>query len=100
MTANRELAKQRNITEQNIAYIDEMHSLLEKLIESYTLEIPYEEALELVHSAEFTLQELWGFPKNASYHTWYKKLNEKAFCLTWQGRKFKCLDTGEVVELQ
>lgn len=99
MTVNRELVKQRNISPEKVEMIDKMHSLLEKLISSYTLEIPYEEAKELVHSAEFSLQELWGFPRDIRYHTWIEKLAQQWMNLRWAGRIYRCDETGKEVVL-
>lgn len=94
MSANLELAKQRGISQENIEAINNLHELLERLISSYTLEIPYEEARDIVRSAEFTLQRLWGFSEDSLYHTWYKKLNQRHLELTWIGRTFKDMDSG------
>lgn len=94
MTCNRQLAAQRNISQENIGAIDALHEMLKKLIASYTLEIPYEEARDLVRSVEFTLQKLWDFPQDELYHTWYKRLNQRHIELTWIGRTFKDMDSG------
>jgi hypothetical protein len=94
LTANRQLAAQRNISQENIEAIDALHEMLEKLIASYTLEIPYEEARDLVRSVEFALQKLWDFPQDEMYHTWYKRLNQRHIELTWIGRTFKDMDSG------
>lgn len=91
---NMELAKQRNISQENIEAINTMHELLEKLIQSYTLDVPYQEARDLVRSVEFSLQRLWEFPQDELYHTWYKRLNQRHMELTWIGRTFKDMDSG------
>lgn len=91
---NMELAKQRGISQENIEAINALHVLLEKLISSYTLEVPYSEAHELVTSVEFTLQKLWGFPQDELRHTWHKRLNQRYMELTWIGRTFKDMDSG------
>ena len=94
MTANREIAKQRNISTENVEMIDKLHDLLEKLLDSYSLEIPYEEAKEIVHSAEESLQVLWNFPVDRSRHTWIDKLNQKYLELCFVGRTFEETTTG------
>lgn len=94
MTANLELAKQRGISQENIEAINSLHELLERLISCYTLEVDYQEALDLVRSTEFTLQRLWGFSEDSLYHTWYKKLNQRHMQLTWIGRTFRDMDSG------
>lgn len=99
MTANPELVKERNISPENVEYINQFHDLLAKLINSYTLEIPYQEAKELVQSANKSLSDLWGFVYNPAYDTWTPRLTEKWMKLTFAGRKFRCKDTGDVVEI-
>lgn len=99
MTANRPLAKQRGLSEQAIQYIDQLHDLLEKLIASYTLDVDYHEALELVESVEFDLQRLWQFSEDLLYHTWRHKLAERWMCLTWANRVFRCNETGIIREV-
>lgn len=94
MTINLELAKQRGISQKNIEAIKSLHELLERLIGSYTLEVDYQEARDLVRSTEFMLQRLWGFSEDSLYHTWYKKLNQRHMELTWVGRTFKDMDSG------
>ena len=94
MTCNRDLAKARNISQENIEAIDALHELLERLIASYTLEIPYEEARDLVRSVEFTLQNLWDFPLDERYHTWYERLEYRYLELKYAGKTFKCTKTG------
>lgn len=90
MSANRTLAKQRGLSEQAIQYIGQLHDLLEKLIASYTLDVDYHEALELVESVEFDLQRLWQFSEDRRYHTWRHKLAQRWMELTWVGRTFYC----------
>lgn len=94
MSANMQLAKQRGISQENIEAINTLHELLERLISSYTLEVDYQEAHELIRSVEFTLQKLWGFPQDELFHTWYKKLNQRHMELTWVGRMFRDMDSG------
>lgn len=95
MSANLELAKQRGISQENIEAINTLHTLLERLISSYTLDAPYQEARDLVRSAEFTLQRLWGFPEDESYHSWVDMLADKHLELQWAGKTFECQTTGE-----
>lgn len=99
MTCNLELAKARKISQENIEAIDYLHNLLERLISSYTLEIPYEEARDLVRSVEFTLQKLWQFSPDERYHTWYKQLEYRYLELKYSGKTFKCTETGEIATI-
>lgn len=94
---NKKLADARNISQENRQMIDEMHGLLERLIDVYTLEIPYQEAETIVKSANKTLSDLWGFVYNERYDQWTPRLKQKAFELTWVGRSFKCGKTRAIV---
>lgn len=96
---NKQLADQRNISQENRDAIDEMHILLEKLLNTYTFDIPYEEAEALVKSANKTLSDLWKFKYDECYDQWTPRLRQKGFELTWVGRSFKCGKTGAVVTI-
>lgn len=95
MSANLELAKQRGISQENIEAINNIHDLLERLIENYTLEVDYQEARDLVRSAEFALQRLWAFSEDERYHSWVDMLADKHLEIVWAGRTFECQSTGE-----
>lgn len=97
---NMELAKQRGISQENIEAINALHTLLERLIQSYTLDVPYQEARDLVESVENQLQKLWGFSVDWRYHTWHLKLNKRWMELTWAGRVFQCQETGVVKQIE
>ena len=97
MTANPELVKERNVSPENVEYINQLHELLTKLIDCYTLDIPYEEAEALVKSANKTLSDLWGFEYNPRYDQWTPRLAHKWMNLTWEGKKYMCKDTGVVL---
>ena len=99
MAHNRQLADERGVSEKDREYIDQLHDLLYKLINIYTLAVPYEEAEALVKSANKTLSDLWGFDYNPRYDQWTPRLAQKWMNLTWGGRIFKCKDTGEEVLL-
>lgn len=93
MSANMELAKARNISESNIDHINAIHDALEKMIECYSLECDYDSVIEMFHFAEFTLQELWGFTRDARYHTWVNRLTQQHLNLMYGGRTFWCNDS-------
>ena len=94
MTANRELVKQRNISPENVEFIDKIHELLEKLIDSYSLEVDYEEALNLVKSANKALSDLWGFTYDERKDQWTPRLKQKHLELCFVGRTFEETTTG------
>lgn len=95
MTANLELAKQRNISQENIEAINALHGLLERLIACYTLAVPYQEARDLVRSANMTLSNLWGFTYDERFDIWSTRFNRRWLELTFAGRTFECSITGE-----
>jgi len=96
---NKQLADQRGVSEKDREYIDQLHDLLYKLINSYTLDVPYEEAEALVKSANKTLSDLWGFDYNPRYDQWTPRLAQKWMNLTWGGKRYRCKDTGAEVLL-
>lgn len=99
MTANPTLVKEHNIPEQDVLCINKIHDSLELMLSTYTLECDLSSALKLVKQAELTLQQLWGFPEDSRYHTWYKLFKRKHFLLQWVGKKYRCNDTGVVVTI-
>lgn len=97
---NYTLAKERNISDVNVALIARFHVLLCRLIDSYTLEEDYYEAKELVRSVEFLLQDLWVFSRDERYHTWINKLRDRHLSLQWEGKQYLCEDTDTVHTLK
>ena len=96
---NKQLADERGVSEEDREYIDQLHDLLYKLINSYTLDVPYEEAEALVKSANKTLSDLWGFDYNPRYDQWTPRLAQKWMKLAWEGKRYRCKDTGAEVLL-
>lgn len=97
MTANRELAKQRGLREEDIDYIDILHGMADYVMKmgadgNYT-DTFVEKYLRQI---EFELQSCWKFEQNETYHTYYKNYLSKK---QWVNRKFKCIKTGEVLEI-
>lgn len=97
---NMELAKQRGISQENIEAINSLHELLEKLISSYTLEVAYTEARDLVRSANMTLSSLWGFTYDERFDQWTPRFSQRWMELTWLGRVFECQETGDVQKIE
>ena len=96
MSANMELAKQRGISQENIEAINSLHELLERLISCYTLEVDYQEARDLVRSANKTLSDLWGFTYDERFDQWTLRFEKRHMELVWADRTFRCEDTGTV----
>lgn len=94
MTANRRLGAQMGIPEDVLQAIDRMHDANEKFIcQALRLKSNPAQVHELLTMADFDLQVMWGFPMDRSFHTLVK---DYEFRRKWYGRKFKCLETGEV----
>lgn len=95
MAINKQLAEDLGISEGNIYHIQVIHFELEDLLatcaEGYQPEV-----YKRIEEQEFALQGLWGFPRNEELHTW-KHLYK--FRCHWVGRRFKCLTTGEELEV-
>lgn len=91
MTANRELAELRGISEKSILEIDRIHDLIDKFIRAWVKEPFSQSRKDEIHALENLLQSLWGFPQDCDYHRY---ANEYEFKCQWAGRTFRCADTG------
>lgn len=99
MAHNKQLADQRGVSEKDREYIDQCHLMLEELIDTYNLSIDFDKAAELCHDTEYLLQRLWKFPEDDYYHTWINSFKQKWMNLTWEGKRYRCKDTGAEVLL-
>lgn len=91
MSVNMALAERQGLTEEEIRGIEDIHVLLECLME--TSKHGYSEILyRFTEGAEYILQEVWGFPYDPSKHTWKYRYKFKA---EWVGTKWRCTKTGE-----
>jgi hypothetical protein len=75
-TLNPVLLARQNRSEKDIKKIIELHEELHKVFDEMEAEsVENEERLGnlalVVQQLEFDLQEAWGFPKNANYHSWW-----------------------------
>ena len=86
---NKTLADMQGLTQQERNEIDDIHEQLEKLISCTPFS---QEVYDKIERIEYTLQSLWGFPKDPDKHTW-KKVYE--FRCQWIDRVFECKKTGE-----
>lgn len=77
MTINIALAKARNLSNETITAIQEIHIRLDHLLvrPSMYVESP-RKAVEMVENLEYTLQLLWGFPLDKSFHTYWFELRD------------------------
>lgn len=75
MTINIELAKARNLSDETVTAIEQIHLRLSAILARPDMhaESP-KKAVEIVESLEYTLQLLWGFPVDKSFHSYWFKL--------------------------
>lgn len=98
MTACLALAAERGLREEEIREINFIHSDVEVITaRGLSGELSEEAAIEMLTDSDYQLQELWGFSKDANFHTYAKSF---LFKRQWVGRTFKCLVTGETLTLQ
>jgi hypothetical protein len=91
MVANSVLAKQRELSEEDIVNITSIHEKLYYIIEK-RVGMGFNQAVyNEIEKLENSLQGHWGFTIDPSYHTWKKSYKFKC---QWANRTFKCLDTG------
>lgn len=95
MTANRELAKQRGLSEDAIAHIDFIHDKLEFLLENTKYIVDQGEAEETFLEAEYALQKLWKFTEDHRYHTWTPHLHRAFRENNYLGVVYRCKDSHE-----
>ena len=92
MSANRELAEFRGLSEEAINEIDRIHSLIDKFTRYWVKEPFSQGRKDEIHSMEYKLQRLWSFPEDCGYHRY---AHEYEFKCNWVGRTFRCTKTGE-----
>lgn len=92
MSANRDLAEVRGLSEEAILEIDRIHDLIDKFTEAWVKEPFTQSRKDEIHSMEYLLQQHWGFPKDCGYHRYARQYEFKC---EWVGRTFKCTETGE-----
>lgn len=96
MVINKDLAKQRNLSDESIAKIEEIHTQLSKLLARAGLGVFNTSVYNAMQQLEFQAQDLWDFPQDPRMHTWCKLYE---FRCQWVGRSFKCNETGVEVTL-
>lgn len=95
MAANRDLAKQRGLSEDTISHIDFIHDKLDFLLENAKYIEDQDEAVETFREAEYTLQKLWDFSADSRYHTWTKVLHKAFRELDYLGAVYRCRESSE-----
>jgi hypothetical protein len=97
MTANPQLVKERDISHEDVARINNLHRELETcLVESddYLRETPRGVIYHWFEGIEIALHQLWGFPCDTMYHTWKNCLTERYRQLDYVGVTYRCPATG------
>lgn len=77
--------------------IDEIYQNLDALVDKYTPDIDFDEALKFIQDVIFDIEK--EIPPIHMFEQYKKALTNKAMQLTFTGRKFKCNDTNTVVML-
>lgn len=95
MAANRDLAKQRGLSEDTISHIDFIHDKLDFLLENAKYIEDQDEAVETFREAEYALQKLWGFSADSRYHTWTHMFLGAFREVDYLGAVYRCKDSGE-----
>lgn len=74
-TVNLKLAKERNISEENIKEIEKLHLIRKALHEAMENDeekyLPYYD--DELDKIEMELQKLWGFPENSNYIKFWER---------------------------
>lgn len=96
MTANIELIKSRNISNENHLKINVIHQQLIDMIEmSPTIPtLDRGHLYERCRDLEYALQRLWGFTEDSRYHTWCDRLTRRLREHDYTGVTFQCTTTG------
>lgn len=94
MAANPELAKQRGLSEEAIAEIGELHTLIDDIVDAYGRTDDLYSTVATVRELEFRLQELWGFQKDSRYHTHVERIRRKDKEVHYLGNEYRCLKSG------
>lgn len=92
MVANRRLAKERGLSQEEVDEIDALHEQIDSLIARRAgLGVFNSSVYNAIEEMEYRLQDLWEFPRDCGYHR-YK--HEYEFKTQWVGRTFKDKVTG------
>lgn len=96
MTANIELIKSRNISNENHLKINVIHQQLIDMIEFSVQVNPADRdyLYERCRDLEYALQRLWGFTEDRRYHTWCGRLTRHLREHDYLGVTYQCTSTG------
>lgn len=82
MTANRELAARRGLSKSEIKDIDALHEVMNVLVEQYLyfsgcLTAGQKKVLRrTIRRLEYLMQDAWGFPRDKTRHTHWRRFPE------------------------
>jgi len=71
---NKELAEKQQLTPDTITAIEVLHTQLKAFLARPTMYVEEKDAARIVEGMEYTLQFLWGFPLDRSFHRYYNKV--------------------------
>jgi hypothetical protein len=100
MAANRQLASQRGISDDDVRLIDLLHEHMEVIIDNTLAVHDLPMRLAYLRELEFQLQDLWKFDRDSRYHTWCQRLINRHRGLSYAGAKFECTATGAIRVLE
>jgi hypothetical protein len=96
MAANRQLAEERGISDDNIRLIDLLHEHMQLIIDQTMAVHDLPIRLSYMRDLEFQLQDLWKFDRDSRYHTWCNRLINRHRAVTYHGKKYRCTKTGVI----
>lgn len=72
---NPSLIKEKKVSHENLLRIVKLHEIklvIEDYLDRYGTDEEKKDYGEFFHSIEFSLQDLWGFPRNIHFHAFWK----------------------------
>lgn len=94
MTANAELVKARGISDEAVAEINELHTIIDGIVDNYSRTDDFYSTVSTVRELEFRLQALWGFNQDSRYHTHVNRVTRKHKEVNYLGVEYRCLQSG------
>lgn len=71
---NKGLVKERGLSDFKIYALEQQHERLRDCLENPEKYGTNKDVVLLIREIEYTLQELWGFPKDINYHTYWGRV--------------------------
>lgn len=94
MSVNWQLAEERGVL-YNVPLIEEIHRAIRDVTEVGIINEADDALMKRIFcDMEYSLQDLWGFPRDSDFHKYYR---EYLFKKLWWDRIFQCQDSGAEV---